>query len=139
MREKKLRKQLMAIGIQRNDAAGFIRAYREIQKAGKHKLCRDIMNPPMSAAVLVGGRPVMIQRMRVQYAVPDEQFRCVEPWRRKQVEGCIREEMAVAFGRLLIDEAAMLFQQERRPEGCTVFRAEIQVAMPEKKVCNGRA
>lgn len=139
MREKKLRKQLMAIGIGRNDAAGFVRAYREIQKTGKHKLCRDIMNPPMSATVLVGGRPVTIQRMRVQHAVPDEQFRCVEPWRRRQVEDRVREDMAVAFGRLLIDEAAMLFQQERRPEGCTVFRAEIQVAMPEKRVRNGRA
>lgn len=137
MREKKLRKQLMAIGIQRNDAAGFIRAYRVIQRAGKHKLCRDIMNPPMSAAVLVGGRPVTIQRMRVQHAVPDEQLRCVEPWRKKQVENYIREEMAVAFGRLLIDEAAMLFQQERRPEGYTVFRAEIQVAMPEKRGRHG--
>lgn len=137
MREKKMRKQLMAIGIQRNDAAGFIRAYREIQKAGKHKLCRDIMNPPMSAAVPVGGRPMTIQRMRVQHIVSDEEFRCVEPWRRKQVENNIREEMAVAFGRLLIDEAAMLFQQERSQEACTAFRAEIQVAVPEKKVRHG--
>ena len=138
MREKKMRKQLMAIGIQRNDAAGFIRAYRVIQKAGKHKLCRDIMNPPMSAAVLVGGRPMTIQRIRVQHAVSDKEFHFVESWRRKQVENNIREEMAVAFGRLLIDEAAMLFQQERRPEGCTVFRAEIQVAMPGKRVRHGR-
>ena len=138
MNGKKLRKQLMAIGIQRNDAAGFIRAYRVIQRAKKQELCRDIMYRPMSAAVLVGGRPMTIQRMRVQYAVSDGEFRCVEPWRRRQVEDHIREEMAVAFGRLLIDEAAMLFQQERRPEGCTVFRAEIQVAMPEKRVRHGR-
>ena len=38
MREKKLRKQLMAIGIQRNDAAGFIRACRAIQRAGKRQV-----------------------------------------------------------------------------------------------------
>lgn len=105
MKGKKLRKQLMAMGIGRNDAAGFIRAYRVIQKAKKQELCRDIMNPPMSAEVLTGGRPLTIQRMRVQYAVPDEQLRCVESWRRKQVENYIR--------------------------------AEIQVAMPEKRVRHG--
>lgn len=137
MKGKKLRKQLMAMGIGRNDAAGFVRAYRAIRKAKKQELCRDIMNPPMSAEVLTGGRLLTIQRMRVQHDVPDELLRCVESWRRKQVENYIWEEMAVAMGRLLIDEAAVLFQQERRPEGYTVFRAEIRVAMPEKRVRRG--
>lgn len=52
MKRKKLKKTLMACGVQRNDAEGFIRAYRQIQKAGLHRLCNDIMNPPMPIEVV---------------------------------------------------------------------------------------
>lgn len=136
MKEKQLRKQLMAIGVQRNDAAGFIRAYRVIQKAKKQGLCKDIMNPPM-AEILIDDRPQMLQRLRVQYAAPNEALHGYGIEGRKLAENRIKEELAQGMARLLIDEAAVLFQQERIPEGHTVFRAEIRVAMPEKKVRRG--
>lgn len=136
MKGKKLRKQLMAMGIGRNDAAGFIRAYRVIQKAKKQELCRDIMNPPM-AEILIDDRPQMLQRFRVQYAASNADLYRYGHGGRKQAENSIKEELAQGMARVLIDEAAVLFQQERIPEGYTMFRAEIRVAMPEKKVRRG--
>ena len=136
MRGKKLRKQLMAIGIQRNDAAGFIRAYRVIQRAKKQELCRDIMYRPMSVG-LSFGRPVNLETLRAQYILPDEVLYRADRDRRKQVFGFCKDRLVEGMARELIDKAAVIVQLECRAKGCTVFRAEIQVAMPEKGVRHG--
>ena len=136
MRGKKLRKQLMAIGIERNDAAGFIRAYRVIQRAKKQELCRDIMYRPMSVG-LSFGRPVNLETLRAQYILPDEVLYGADRDRRKQVWDFCKDRLVEGMARELIDKAAVIVQQECRTKGCIVFRAEIQVAMPEKGVRHG--
>lgn len=45
MRKKKAIKQLQALGVQRNDAAGFIAAYRKIKAAGKLGQVPGIVEP----------------------------------------------------------------------------------------------
>ena len=136
MKGKKLQKQLMAMGIGRNDAAGFIRAYRVIQKAKKQELCRDIMNPPAPVR-MPAFWPQNLERLRAQHTVPNEELYALGADQREQFGNRVKEKLAQGLARLLIDEAAMLFEQEHRPDDCTVFRAEIQVAMPEKRVRRG--
>lgn len=45
MRKKKAIKQLQALGVQRNEAAGFIAAYRKIKAAGKLGQVPGIVEP----------------------------------------------------------------------------------------------
>ena len=47
MNRKKTIKQLMAIGVQRNDAAAFARAYRKIMDAKREDLFPEIVKPVM--------------------------------------------------------------------------------------------
>ena len=66
MNSKKTIKQLMAIGVQRNDAAAFARAYRKIMDAKREDLFPDIVKPVV---------PVPLQV--VNYNVGKLQARCV--------------------------------------------------------------
>ena len=49
MTNKKITKQLMAIGVQRNDAAAFARAYRKIMDAKREDFFPEIIKPVMPA------------------------------------------------------------------------------------------
>ena len=77
MNRKKTIKQLMAIGVQRNDAEVFIRSYRKIQKAGMHKLCEAIMNPPMPVPMVhVNLNPQKLRSDVFIHAAEFERSRC---------------------------------------------------------------
>lgn len=53
MNNKKIAKQLMAIGVQRNDAAAFARAYRKIVDAEMDYLFPEIVKPVMPVRLSV--------------------------------------------------------------------------------------
>lgn len=60
MKRKKAIKQLQALGVQRNDAAGFVAAYRAIKAAGKLGQVPGIVEP-VHRPLQFTGRPVDVR------------------------------------------------------------------------------
>lgn len=126
MKVSKLKKQLMACGVQRNDAAAFIRSYRQIQKAGMHRLCKDIMNPPM---------PVHFQKvnyhvetLRGTYQIPKEKlYSCIGD----EFERMVKTELSRRIADALMDNAVVIRQRELLYEQALEFEATVKVVIPE--------
>lgn len=72
MTNKKITKQLMAIGVQRNDAASFARAYRKIMAAEMEYLFPEIVKPVMPARLQVVNYDIVT--LRAKCMVPDTQM-----------------------------------------------------------------
>lgn len=66
MRQKKLVKQLMAAGVQRNDAAAFVKTYRAVKDAGLTRLFPELELPP---APVIQTRTVRPERLCAKYTV----------------------------------------------------------------------
>lgn len=69
MKKKKAIKRLQALGVQRNDAAGFVAAYRAIEAAGKLGYIPGIMEPPRRPQFT--SSPYEVQTMATTLRVPD--------------------------------------------------------------------
>ena len=84
MKRKKTVKQLMAIGVQRNDAAAFARTYRKIMCAKREDLFPEIIKPVMPVIGTVCNYRVetirassMVNRRMAFPCGSDEEFRTI--------------------------------------------------------------
>ena len=125
LRNKELRRMLMGIGVQRNDADAFIRAYRAIEKAGAQRICQEIMVPPIRVETRYG----RAEKLVVEAAITDQSAMYMTP---ENLKRTIKRSLAQMLGRELMESGAVKLLQRRmqtRKPGMesTVTRAEVLV------------
>lgn len=119
-RNKELRRQLMGIGVQRNDADAFIRAYRAIEKAGAQRICQEIMVPPIRIETRYG----RAEKLVAQSEMPRGHLQFMTP---AAFERETKRELAVLLGRELLESGAAKVLKWPDREGTVVTRAEVWV------------
>lgn len=129
MRSKKAVKQLMALGIQRNEAAVFARVYGKVKAARREDLFPEIILPAMPVGVV--RREMEIVTLQADYRYESFDRAYVMP---REKETFVKNELA----RALAAEAVkcQLVEFTRRTEGSflgdiTVTRAQIKIVKPE--------
>lgn len=120
LKNRELRRQLMGIGVQRNDAAAFIRAYRAIERAGAQGICREIMVPPIRVETRHGKAEKLVaqtgmRREHLQYMTPAAMDRVT------------KQELAELLGRELLKSGAAKVLKRVEHGGNVVTRAEVLV------------
>lgn len=120
LRNKELRRQLMGIGVQRNDADAFIRAYRTIEKAGAQWLCRSIMVPP----IRIETRHGRAEKLVAQTGMHRELMQYMTP---TAFERETKRELVQLLGRELLESGAAKVLKWPDREGTVVTRAEVWV------------
>lgn len=124
MAGNKLQKQLMGIGVSRNDAAAFIRGYRAIQRSGNRFLCQDIMCGPRPVPTFQG---YTLRKLTASAEIPNFMF-CDNV--DELAEGRVRRELAMKMGDALLDSGCVTSFQYALPRDSTVFRATVHVVVP---------
>lgn len=126
MKNKKITKQLMAIGVQRNDAAAFARTYHKIVSRGRRDLFPEltIPAPPMvrTAMLSVQTLKVSILRHRAILYAAEASGACVDQY--------IRKKMAEELAQCLLSSPYVLYQQRDLLTGEREFTARIRVVEP---------
>lgn len=126
MTNKKIAKQLMAIGVQRNDAAAFARTYNKIKAAKREDLFPGIVEPVMQ----VGYQLVnyLVVPIRASYTAHDAfayYYRDGSVNFANMLEGELSKQIAEA----LLKNGAIRMEQ-RRFLDFVEYRATVNVAMP---------
>lgn len=120
LRNKELRRQLMGIGVQRNDADAFIRAYRAIEKAGAQRICQEIMVPPIRIETRYGRAEKLVAQtgMRREFL----QFMTPTTFERET-----KRELVQMLARELLESGAAKVLKWPDRTGAVVVRAEVLV------------
>lgn len=131
MTNKKIAKQLMAIGVQRNDAAAFARTYNKIKDAKREDLFPGIVEPVMPPNVVYKHYPA--QKLRATYEISNVEKRLLF----MSQEDLLREvrcKLVHDIANALLESGAVQVESCERPHsgiaGCTQFRATVHVVMP---------
>lgn len=120
LRNKELRRQLMGIGVQRNDADAFIRAYRAIEKAGAQWLYRSIMVPPIQVETRYG----RAEKLVAQTGMRREFLKFMTP---AAFERQTKDELVRMMARELLESGGVKILKWPDREGTVVVRAEVLV------------
>ena len=127
MKRKKTVKQLMAIGVQRNDAAAFARTYRKIMYAKRDDLFPEIIKPVMPMIGTVCNYRVetiqassMVNRRMAFPCGSDEEFRTM-----------ITERLSDELAKNLIQSGAAALTITQIDGMIMQYTVTVKVAMPE--------
>ena len=131
MTNKKIAKQLMAIGVQRNDAAAFARTYRKILDAGRKDLFPEIIEPVMPMNVVYKDYP--IQKLRATYEMSNIGMR-MRFISQDDLLREVRDKLTHDIAKALLESGMAQVERRELPYsgigGCTQFRATVHVVMP---------
>ena len=122
MRSKKTVKQLMALGIQRNEAAVFAKVYGKVKAARREDLFPEIILPVMPVGVV--RRELEIVTLRVDYRYEPSQ----------RMEDSVKSRLASELAKEAV--RSQLVEFTRRMENdflgpVAVVRAQIKIVKPE--------
>ena len=120
LKNKELRRQLMGIGVQRNDADAFIRAYRAIEKAGAQRICQEIMVPPIRIETRYG----RAEKLVAQTGMRREFLQLMTP---AAFERRTKRELVELMARELLESGGAKILKWPDREGTVVTRAEVWV------------
>jgi hypothetical protein len=129
MRKKRQIKQLMALGIQRNDAAGFVEAYRVIKAKKKEYMLPVIMTPPPPVAI--ERRP--IRTIAAVYRATERELYTLPP---EEADKLIKRRLANNLANGLLDMSMYRISKRALPpaslyEGPSIeYRLYIDVVEP---------
>lgn len=127
MNRKKTIKQLMSIGVQRNDAAAFARAYRKIKDAKMEGLFPDIIEPVLPVVGTVFN--YQVTPFRAAYLAPESQrhfFRENKEEFATRIIGKLSGELAEC----LMKNGAIIMRIEEIMGIGTKYTATVNVVMP---------
>ena len=122
---KRIAKQLMAIGVQRNDAAAFVRTYRKIMDANREDLFPEIIKP----VVPVQFKAVNVSpyRLRVSVTVSDREME----WHCQHPDDLKRRAVDTLASRLADELAKGTMKIEhRKVNGAVEFIGTVNVIHP---------
>lgn len=127
MNRKRQIKQLMALGIQRNDAAGFVKASRILLDKGRGDMFPGVLGEPLP--VIVSQRE--IRTFAAQLSTDWIFEMTIMPAAEKEEH--IKRKLAVTMGEGLLDSG--LCKIQARPgsaAGGVDYRATVDVAVPQE-------
>lgn len=127
MNRKKTIKQLMAIGVQRNDAAAFARAYRKIMDAKKEDLFPEIVKPVMPVVGTVTNYRVIPFRADCVVSDPQRSF-FIET--SEECTARIMQELSKDLVKCLMENGAITFRTQQFLDKGTRYTAVVKVVMP---------
>ena len=110
MTNKKITKQLMAIGVQRNDAAAFARTYRKIMDARREDLFPAIVKPVMPVRYQVVEHQIVT--LHVRRTVPDIQMAMLAD-RPGDLYRRVTGKLATVMADKLVESGAMKLSTEK--------------------------
>ena len=126
---KKTIKQLMAIGVQRNDADAFARTYRKIMGAKMEALFPEIVKPVMPVVGTIAN--YQIEKFRAVYLTAEGQryiFRENEEEFATRIKGKLSQEIAEC----LMKNGAIIMRIEQIHGIGTKYTATVNVVMPKE-------
>ena len=128
MQNKKIVKQLMAIGVQRNDAAAFARTYRKIKATKMEALFPEIMGPAMPQVVY---EHYPAQMLRAVVEMTDEKIigLAADGVDMKQYVG---EKLAKEIANHLYSSGVMQIESRIMHTNSTRFVATVHVVLPQR-------
>lgn len=132
MTRKKTIKQLMAVGISRNDAASFAATYRRIVEAGRDELFPKIIlpsSPVNPIACAQKQREIVKLRSCGSYFLYDSSVTDLAYF-----QGHIKRELAQRLTHALMDQCLITFESRNYPDtfGMVEVRATLEVVRPNK-------
>lgn len=126
MKQQKIVKQLMAIGVQRNDAAAFARAYRKIMYNKREDLFPEIIKPVMPMVGVVHNHRV--ETIRASSIVNRQMaFPCVD---NEEFTTMITERLSDELAKTLIQSGAAALSIKQIDDMRTQYAVTVRVAMP---------
>lgn len=128
MKNKKIVKQLMAVGVQRNDAAAFARTYRKIKATKMEALFPEIMGPAMPPVVY---KHYPAQQLRAVVEMTDAKIRgfSADGVDLKQYVG---EKLAREMTNHLYSSGVMQIESRRVYPNSTQFVTTVHVVLPQR-------
>lgn len=123
MTRKKTVKQLMAIGIQRNEAAAFARTYRKIKAAKKEDMFPEIVSPVQPKICAVRNYRIVPYKAACVMSEAVKELCVSEP------EYSIKQRLCDRLTAALMRNGAIEFTMRALPDGSTEFRADLNVAL----------
>lgn len=127
MDRKRKVKRLMALGVQRNDAAAFVTTYQAIVAAGKGHLLPDVLHPTLPAIPMVRTN-YQPQRFAVTMRRSTKPDLCWDPSPRED----FYKKLAKETGLALLDAGAITITRRDDPDlQCVEYRATITVVKEE--------
>ena len=127
MNRKKTIKQLMSIGVQRNDAAVFARTYRKIKDAKMHGLFPDIIEPVMPVmGTVVNYR---VTPFRAEYLTSEGQ-RYFFRENKEEFATRIMHKLSENLAECLMENGAIIMREEEIIGVGTRNTATVKVVMP---------
>ena len=126
MKRKKTVKQLMAIGIQRNEAAAFARTYRKIKAAKREDMFPEIVSPVQPKICTVSD--YQIKHYWATYIATEGERMCfVENG--DEYAHLVKQRLCGNLTDALMSSGAIGFTMRALRGGSTEFRAELNVAL----------
>lgn len=127
MNRKKTIKQLMAIGVQRNDAAAFARAYRKVMDARREDLFPEIVKPVMPVVGTVIN--CQLTPIRAAYLAPASKMAFFRE-NNEEFATRIRAELSKELANVLMENGAVKMRIEQIMGVGTQYTAIVNVVMP---------
>lgn len=127
MKNKQITKQLMAIGVQRNDAAAFARAYRKVMDAKREDLFPEIVKPVMPVVHTV--IDYRVTPFRAVYMAPAGQMAFFRE-NHEEFANRIKVKLAKELAEGLLHNGAITMRIEEIMGIGTQYTATVNVAMP---------
>lgn len=127
MTNKKISKQLMAIGVQRNDAAAFARAYRKIMDAKREELFPEIVKPVMP--VVHTAIDYRVTPFRAAYMAPASQMAFFRE-NHEEFANRIKAKLSIELAEGLMNNGYITMRIEEIMGIGTQYTATVLVAIP---------
>lgn len=126
MKQKRMIKQLMAMGLQRNDATGFVRAYRRVVAMGREDLF-PLLVPPEAPRVVYQHYPAM--KLHGSITVTDARLQSLLD-SRENLDEYLGRHLAREIAGVLFSSGAVQVQRRRVFPDATEIRGTVHVVVP---------
>lgn len=126
MRGRKLQKQLMGIGVQRNDARAFIDVYRKIKQAGRMDLIPELFPVPAPVSVR---KDLNVGHFSVSRQYSNDLLEMLR-FDKEQYADHVEKPLAVMLAAQLLKAGAVCIRTTYHDHFLTEIRADVKAVMP---------
>lgn len=133
MKHKRCIKMLMSMGVQRNDAAGFAKAYNEILRKGLQDKFPYLAETLIPKVPQIRSTPLRTLELQAEYVMTDYEAQCAL-YRAVDFENYIRSRLGARLVDELLNRNAMLIRKEERRGQFREIRysATVTLVLPRK-------
>ena len=127
MKKEKIKKLLMAIGVQRNEAATFTRVYRKIMDAKREDLFPEIVKPVMP--VVHTAIDCRVMPIRAEFTATNTEKKLLRNYD-KDFSDVVNDRLCKELAEAIYHSGAITLRLEEIYDVGTRYTATVNVAMP---------